>query len=206
MDELQKPSFYEALKNAQPLAFLASFSMVIGILAFSNNDLISIRQDAIVAGFMFIFSFVMSLISQLFGRHNYGLNQLAKYTIYFFLAVGIFHWLLIAITFSSEILKIPKLLGAWIFFLLGGGIFVRAYTAKIHPAFKNDKFLFIYHKLAPGLAGFGMLFMGIIFLFIIFTNYELPFDWPWVLYIGLGIGLPGIALLVISEFVLSRRH
>ena len=85
-------------------------------------------------------------------------------------------------------------------------VFVRAYTVKIHPTLKNDKFFLIYHKIAPGIMGFGLLFIGTIFLISIVTNYELPFDWVWVLYIGVGISVPGIALIVISEFVLSRRN
>ncbi len=197
--------FYEAIKNSQPLAFLASFSIIIGILALNNDDLRQIHNDAIIAGFMFIFSFIMSLIYQIFGDRNNGLSPLVRYSQYFFLAVGIFHLLLIAIKFSAEIEQIPKYVVGWLFFVLGGTMFVYAYTKKRIPL-HNEKSFLIYDKTGLSLLGLGMLIIGVFALFVTFTGYEVPFDWLLPLYLGVFISMIGVALMVTGEFLLKRKY
>jgi len=198
------PKFYEALKNSQPLAFLASFSIIIGILALNYEDLRQIHDNAIIAGFMFIFSFIMSLVFQIFGDRNYGLSQLARYSKYFFLAVGIFHLLLIAIHFGAEIEKIPKFVVGWLCLVLGGSVFGVAYTKK-RTSFHHEKSYLIYDKTGPTLLGLGFLIIGIFALFVTFTGYEIPFDWVWIVYLGMFISMIGVVLMVIGETLLKRK-
>jgi len=195
--------FYDALKNAQPLAFLASFSIIIGIISFSNIELSKIHQDAIIAGVMFILSFIMSLLFQLFSKS--GLADLAKYTKYFFLAVGIFHLLHIVTTFGSLIDKIPIFVAGWLFFVLGAVTFIQGYTRQKTVLMKK-KLFWINYKLSPIIMGSGLLIIGIPALFVAFTGEILPFDWVWLLIIGIPLALFGMVLRMISEQLIFKKY
>ena len=197
------PLFYNALKNAQPLAFLASFSIIIGIIAYGNDEISKIHQDAIIAGVMFILSFIMSLLFQLFPQS--GLSSLARYTKYFFVAVGIFHLLYIVVTFGADIDKIPIFVAGWLFFALGIVTFLRGYARQKTLLMKKKLFL-INYKISPIISGLGFLIIGIPALFVAFTGEVLPFDWSWLLYIGMPLGAFGFFLEILTDQIILKKY
>ena len=85
--------FYDGLKNSQPLVFLASFSIIIGILTWDHEALPNIHKYAIIAGLSFIFSFVMSLSSQYIGNKWDSFRQFANWSKFLFLVIGIIHFI-----------------------------------------------------------------------------------------------------------------
>ena len=105
--------FYSALKNAQPLALLGSLSIVIAV--FSTENYSEIHSYAIIAGFMFIFSFISSLFYQLIFVKEGGLRQFVRWTVYFFLIIGIAQLLRVAVGLSTTIPQIMSFVLAWVF-------------------------------------------------------------------------------------------
>src|ERR1700687_5401102 len=129
-------SFYECLKNAQPLAFLASLSIVIAAFTYTNIKVPNVYVDAVIASFAFLFSFIFSLISQLYkpeviifdlqkGEDKYSnifvdyFLGFCRYGVYFFLIIGIIYLLLVAFEFSKTHLQLYSILFAWAEFFVG---------------------------------------------------------------------------------------
>lgn len=111
--------FYEALKNSQPLAFLASISIGIAVLIHSTSQqLPTIYNYAIIAGAMFLASFIASLAFQLLLVTNES-KQMARWSQYVFLMLGIFYLVLIMLNFSQTIPQIIELVFGWVLFGLG---------------------------------------------------------------------------------------
>lgn len=136
MDERKKKfneNFYVFLRNAQPLAFLASFSMVLAVFAFPNTAFASVYSNAAIASTMFIVSFVCGLLSQFLivreeeegYKEPYSLFELIRYGTYFFLAVGVIYLLLIAVEFGKSLPPIFNTVAAW------SWLFTAALTAGI---------------------------------------------------------------------------
>lgn len=112
--EINNQDFYCALKNSQPLAFLCSLSIVIAIFA-TPEKYSGIHTDAVIASFMFIFSFISSLCYQLIFVKEGELRQYVRWTVYFFLIIGIIQLVRIAGGFSSTIPQIMSFVIGWMF-------------------------------------------------------------------------------------------
>ena len=117
-----------ALKHSEPLAFLASLSLIIVAFIFPERlHLVAIYNDSLISGFMFIISFVFSIVYRLYKyvpqRYQYPIaNKFLGFGVYFFLGVGIFFLLLVAYEFGKEQTQIFALVK--IFFLLFVGVFL----------------------------------------------------------------------------------
>lgn len=105
--------FYEALKNSQPLAFLASISIGIAVLIHSTSQqLPTIYNYAIIAGAMFLASFITSLVYQLLAVSQ-EFKQQARWSQYAFMAFGILYLFLIMLNFSQTIPQIIFIVFGW---------------------------------------------------------------------------------------------
>lgn len=126
----KKSSFYDSLKNAQPLAFLASLSIVIAAFTYSNEKLPNVYVYATLASFTFLFSFIFSMISQLY-RPEYKISIIesppgfiraykdlfilfSRSGVYFFLIFGIIYLLLVAYEFTKIHLQLFNVLIGWL--------------------------------------------------------------------------------------------
>ncbi|HJW19927.1 MAG TPA: hypothetical protein VJ571_05160 [Candidatus Nitrosotalea sp.] len=114
--------FYDALKNSQPLAFLASLSIVIAAFTYNVKDLPQVYPNAISGAFSFIFAFVFSMISLILQDKDFPkISFYLRLGTYFFLGVGILYILFIAIAFSGKIPQIPQTFMAWTYGFVGIG-------------------------------------------------------------------------------------
>ncbi|MDE1768991.1 MAG: hypothetical protein KGI28_00375 [Thaumarchaeota archaeon] len=110
--------FYDALKNSQPLAFLASVSIGIAVLIHQIEEFSSVYNYAIIAGSMFLFSFIASLVYQLIPLSD-ETKQKVRWSQYVFLGLGIMYLLLIVLNFSQKITSIMTLVFGWGFLAMG---------------------------------------------------------------------------------------
>lgn len=135
MDEKVKESnkiFHEFLKNSQPLAFLASFSMIIAVFAFSNKEFGSIYTNAVLAASMFTVSFVCSYLSQVFVHREekegydkpFSLFESIRYGTYFFFGIGVIYLILIVNEFAKSLPQIPSIVSGWIWLFAGLSLIV----------------------------------------------------------------------------------
>lgn len=119
-------TFYTFLKDAQPIAFLASFSMIIAVFAFPNVQFNSIYKYAAIASSMFLISFVFSLISRVAivrekeenVERSYYTN-FTRYGTFFFLSVGFVNLGLIVVEFSNSVQSIKFWIWGWLSLFLG---------------------------------------------------------------------------------------
>ncbi|CDI04949.1 cupredoxin domain-containing protein [Candidatus Nitrosotenuis uzonensis] len=140
--------FYEFLRDAQPLAFLASFSMIIAVFAFPNDRFNSVFEFAAIASAMFLVSFIVSLIGRiaLFGesleksdRSTY--TDLARYGTFFFFGIGIIYLILILLEFSKTISSsITSISIGWVPLFMGIAIFLSV-RKGIKDSIKNDSLI-----------------------------------------------------------------
>jgi hypothetical protein len=105
--------FYNALRDSQPLAFLASLSIAIAVL--SGDKIAEIHNHAIIAGSMFIFSFIISMFSKTIVTSKGELKQYVNWTRNFFLIIGIGYLTLTVLDFSKNLPQIIRFVFAWIF-------------------------------------------------------------------------------------------
>lgn len=108
-----KDDFYTALRDSQPLAFLASLSIAIAVL--SGNKIAEIHNHAIIAGSMFIFSFIISMFSKTVVMSEGELKQYVNWTRNFFLIIGIGYLTLTVLDFSKDLPQIIRFIFAWMF-------------------------------------------------------------------------------------------
>ena len=108
--------FHTVIRNSQPMAFLASLSIIIAVFTFQKEDLPNVYPNAISGAFSFIFAFVTSILFQLLPPKGlYRLVLYFKFATYFFLGVGILYLLFIALAFSEDVDKISQTVSAWVF-------------------------------------------------------------------------------------------
>jgi len=124
-------TFYEYLRDAQPLAFLASFSIVIAVFAFPNQKFNSVFEFAASASAMFLISFVVSLIGRMAHyretiEKSFGTTytELTRYGTFFFFGMGVFYLILILLEFSKTLSSISLIASGWLPLLGGFGILV----------------------------------------------------------------------------------
>ena len=102
----------KALKRSEPIIILASLSLAIAAFTFQKREVVLIQaiyNFSVISGFMFIFSFVCSIIdyllkttSRLQDVRNSFFGQIPILATYFFLAVGIIFLIAIAYQFGQE--------------------------------------------------------------------------------------------------------
>lgn len=114
-------NFYEKLKNSQPIAFLASLCMVVAAFTYNNDQLPDVYRNAVSAAFSFVFSFALSLASQIFRKYldDMRFDIFIRIGIYFLFGVGILYLIFIGISFGSKLPQIPEILFSWYYAFLG---------------------------------------------------------------------------------------
>ncbi len=123
MDEIKNKDFdekfYESLRKSQPIAFLASLSMVIAAFTHSNNDTVGVYNSAVLATIMFLLSFAFSLFDQLFPKNPKEDNTWRTGGKYFFFAFGILFLGLVAYEFGKPLPQASTIAVYWIAIAVG---------------------------------------------------------------------------------------
>jgi len=194
----ENPDFYDALKKAQPLAFLASFSLIIGIISSSDTStsIPDIQSDAILAGFMFIFSFITAVVSQI-TKKSVLISRFTRFSQYFFFTIGIIYFLFVALKFSETLLQIPTIFTGWLIIFLGIGLFVRIYPIK-RKLWHGIKMLNeIEDKICYPTMGLAFFILG--GSFVASALFQQNFDWVTIVVLSLSVGISGFLLLFACE-------
>jgi len=196
---MSNSDFYEALRNAQPFAFLASFSLIIGVISTVNNSsLPDIQSDAIIAGFMFIFAFITAIVNQV-GRESDFIERFTRLSQYFFFIIGIIYFLFIALKFSETLLQIPTIFGGWLVIFLGIGFFVRIYPIKKNFLRGKNKLIEIEDKIAYPIIGIGFFILG--GSFVTSALFQQTLNWVIVFVWSLSFGVIGFFLYTGCEIL-----
>lgn len=196
---LANSDFYDALKKAQPLAFLASFSLIIGIISSVNDSsLPDIQSDAIIAGFMFIFAFITAMINQVF-KESVSIEKFTRLSQYFFFVIGIIYFLFIALKFSETILQIPTIFVGWFIIFLGISFFVRVYPIKKNFWRGKNKFIEIEDKIAYPLVGLGFFILG--GFLVASALFQHTFDWVVLILSSVSFWVAGFFLYMVCDLL-----
>jgi hypothetical protein len=156
----ENTKFYKSLKNAQPIAFLASFAMVIAAFSFKNNIDATIYGDAVIASVMFLISFMFSLIDQLRITAETGL-RLVHWGKFFFLGIVILYLVGVGWGFAKSIPQIGDIFLSWTFILMGStglGTLLSSKNKSYPIKFTSDTIFFIVSSLCIFIV--GLLYLG----------------------------------------------
>lgn len=185
--------FHKSLNNAQPIAFLASLSIVIAAFTFSNEELQSVSTYAVVAGFMFLFSFIASLGNQINlvkqDDDNYEYyEKISRYGSYAFLSIGIGYLLLLAYEFGKSLPEIYLLTSGYVMFFAGGfAIFavVKFRVPNINQYQGIQKGYYVIETTLVALLGEMMIFIGLSKMTEMFFSFKIESFLPAYFLIGL---------------------
>ncbi|AJW71746.1 hypothetical protein [Nitrosopumilus adriaticus] len=118
--------FYDFLKKSQPLAFLGSFSMLIAVFAEPNDGMEAVYQNAAMASFVFIFSFIFSLLSQfaIQSEEKEGIEptfipEFLRYGTYALLGIGILYLVLTILEFKENFPALDGIIVGWVSLFIG---------------------------------------------------------------------------------------
>jgi len=167
MEEINQ-NFYDFLKKSQPIAFLASFSMLIAVFAFPNEGLQLVYQNAAMAAFMFVLAFVFSLLSQLaiYSEKKDGMEptfipELIRYGTYFFLIIGIAYLVLIVLEFKESFPALPEIVVGWASLFIG--VAALFFVKNFYSAIKKSKdFVVLLVRMFSLMT--GIIFVGAIII------------------------------------------
>ena len=195
--------FYESLKKSQPIDFLASFSMITAV--FSVTNLPAIYTNAVMATIMFLISFVLSFIDQLFPHKDPSLaDDVIRYGKFFFLAIGILYLISIAFEFAKDLPEIRTIFYGWIIIGIGFSFLspvvarIGKYKSKDYPD-KRKFNLLIY---LGYVSGAGFILAGAVYILNTFVKNKLS-DEIIVYPIG---GLILISIIcIISEVIVIQK-
>jgi hypothetical protein len=114
--------FLKLLKQAEPVAVLASLSLVIAVFTFEHQDIFqTVYNYSVVSTFMFIFAFLSAVVRNLkFIKSDAMYSGVSSFAFYFFLAIGMIYMLLVAIEFGKQHSQIFSFVNGWLFSLAGG--------------------------------------------------------------------------------------
>jgi len=213
MDEVNE-KFYDFLKRSQPIAFLASFSMLIAVFAFPNEGLETVYQNAAMAAFMFVFSFIFSLLSQLaiYSEKKEEIEptfipEIIKYGTYFFLILGIAYLVLIVLEFKESFPALPEIVRGWgtLFIGVASLFFVKAFFLSIKKPKNFIPILFRIFGVVTGFIAAGAIFaQGMSKIFGAMFGIDLHFQIEFHLLILTLINGSVFALLVLTSNFLSK--
>jgi hypothetical protein len=161
---VQDPSlFLKLLKQAEPVAVLASLSLVITVFTFENQDTFqTVYNYSVVSTFMFIFAFVAAVVRNLrIISSERFYSGLATFAFYFFLGIGIIHILLIAVEFGKQHLQIYSFVYGWVFSVIGGmGAIGSTKTLKkyknLQGSDRSFQVAYFFGFFFVGVGGFGV--------------------------------------------------
>lgn len=193
--------FYDAIKNAHPIAFLASLSMAVAVLSESTESLKSVYDNAILAAIMFLSSFLLSLTDKLGQKTDR--DEYFKYGTYFFFAVGIFYLIRIGYDFSKTVPQVVSIFSGWVVLAMGISFLTTVVRkqGKFNPTlYKNNSNFRIIQILGCSSAS-GFLFSGLVFVGKGFFN--LTIDPPISEYLFLPAGV-SFALIFVEIFVIEK--
>lgn len=150
-----------SLKQAEPMAVLASLSIVISVFTFDKQgDFQNIYNYSTTATFMFILSFIFSTLSNLLyiRGSNAEFEQirmiLMKLGAYFFLSIGVLYFVLIAYEFGLKDSKIFDFVKAFVFlFFLASNVIMYKWSIRKKSLFfvGKKKWALYINKISYGL-------------------------------------------------------
>jgi len=201
--------FYEFLRKSQPLAFLASFSMIIAVFAHSNKDIpIPVYNDAATASMMFIISFITSMLGQLTAENDVRnkelypstISEAFRYGTYFLFGIGVIYLLLVASEFSKLSLPIPQIVFGW--FKLSVGIMTAAVIRLVIKRYREKNYSGLFTGFSiVGLLGFSIpsILLGaadVSGAFIPFTiDQNVQHYLTYTLYVSIGLIISGVIMM-----------
>ena len=193
--------FYNSLKNSQPIAFLASLSMVIAV--FAHNNIPSVYSSAIFATVMFVISFCISLWDQMYLKEN-PRNEAFYYGKIFFFGFGVFYLIKIALDFSKDTSEIGHIVLGWSLIAVSLG-FYRPIVQKIgkfipenYPV-KNYKIIQTIGFLASS------SFLIIAIPYVLPSIVDVKFDANLVTYCTI-IGFSLVLLFIVEIILIKKWH
>lgn len=132
-------TFFEALKNSQPIAFMASLSFVVAALVIrTGTEQTPIYNAAVTAAILFLIAFIVSLIRQTrFGRRPPNELGYIAFSTYFFLCLGIVYWIIIAYEFSKQLPSIGTFVGSLAIAFMGSSAVYGAVLSHQEQATKS---------------------------------------------------------------------
>jgi hypothetical protein len=202
-------SFF-ALKKAEPLAILASLSLVISVFTFDHRtDFGNIYNYSVVSTFMFLFAFMCAIIPK--GKTKKSILSDMLYTsgTFFFLAVGLIYLVLIAVEFGKENAQIISLAASWFLSFIGGASFYAAYKIY-HEEIKNktttETKVFSYVSIiASCILGLFMAIMVAGLLLDTYLGIKLGSFIPFIIIIAISFGLFFLTVIRITGGLLGRK-
>ena len=196
---MNNSDFYDVLRKTQPYAFLASFSLIIGIISSAKDySLPDIQSDAIIAGLMFIFAFITAITNQVFKKSDL-IEKFTRLSQHFFFVIGLIYFLFIALKFSETLLQIPTIFVGWLVIFLGIGFFVRIYPIKKNFWRTKKKLIEIEDKIAYPLIGLGFFIMG--GSLVVSALFQQTLDWSTVFLLSISFGVIGFSLYMGCEIL-----
>lgn len=191
--------FYDALKNSQPIAFLASLSMVIATFSYSNHELPNVYTNAVLASMTFLISFVLSLIDQINLENDRDI-PVVHWGKFFFLAVGILYLIVVAVEFSKSLTQIYYIFSGWSSIAIGGSFLVSLLSKKgrLKPSSYEKQSEYKYIELCWSVFSMGFIILGLLIIGQGFITYPTSKTIIDSIYIGIfGVTLSAMILGVL---------
>jgi hypothetical protein len=205
--------FISSVRQAEPIAVLASLTLAIAVFTFNQADFGKIYQYSSTASVLFIFSFILAIIASLIKESESPkeletmLLKLVNPGVYLFLAVGLVHLLLIAVEFATRDLHIVNFIFGYVF-LFFAMVNVLLYGLMQKPrmnlfALNRRWFLYLY-KISFGVAIASAVIGTLIFLYQGFSSTVVLAEVPkiWLLLFSTG---HFILLMLISSVVGPKK-
>jgi len=191
----QPPDFFRIIRNAQPIAFLASLCLIIATFSFTNFQ--AVYSNAVIAAFSFIFSFIFSTLIQLkWVQEDKFFIRATRSGAYFFLGVGVLYLLLIAVEFGKTLPQMFSLIQGWWSTFIGGALFYPVYfmLKKIETKRGADLYYEATLAILTALGATGIFIMGVNALTETFFGQRYLTEMPSLIF-----ALGGVGVFVIFE-------
>lgn len=188
-------NFYEILRNSQPLAFLASFAIVIAAFTYQNKDLPNVHVNAVIASIMFFASFILAMADQ--ARRSKDPVSSVTFGKYFFLAIGILYLIFVSVDFAKSIPQITSIVSGW-FTIAMGVAFLIPMIKRADEFQKRTNATLLEKSMAIGstISAFSIIAAGSIIVSHAFFKFDINISF---LYIICGLG-------VIPVFISDLRN
>ena len=174
--------FYVMLRNSQPLAFLASFAIVIAAFTFSNTSLPKVHENSVIAAVMFLISFSLSMCDQTSKKQVTSI----QYGKYFFFGSGMLYLVFVAMDFAKSLPQISDIVLGWLTMAVGVSSIpsmikrTEFFQKRTDPT-RKDKSIGI----GIAMSSFGIIVLGVIIASKAFVNYEI-YTLPIAIVVMLG--------------------
>lgn len=176
--------FYDALKNAQPIVFLASFAMIIAVFSSSNEEIAGVYNNSVLASIMFLVSFGFSLYDQLFRREDDDIWLRGGK--YFFFIIGVLYLAIIAFEFSKPLPQTFVIILYWGVIAIGISSYypIHQKMGKLDPKFYYNPKHYTIAKTLGIFGSFSFIMLGIISIGDAFLEFKLEKEILELIQIG----------------------